>query len=1249
MKDKRWTVEQLDAINSKDCNLLLAASAGAGKTAVLVERIIRRVTDKDDPIEIDKLLVVTFTNAAASEMRERIYDALFKELEIEPHSKYLRKQLLLLGKASITTVHSFCLEVIKSYFHSIGIELDFRVGDETECTLLKAETVDELFEAQYAKSDEEFFNLLESFSGSKDDVRLKELVLDIMNFASSIPRAKEWLLKNAERFESIPEHGFSQTVWGKILFNDCRIIIENTLENYVRAVDIIKHDDTLSKYLQLFENESNMLQSILDIFSSKSFDCWDRLYDAIKSVEFARLPTIKGENKAKDQVKSIRDESKNRLKDLLQKTITNTQTALKKELTDLYPRIKHLVDMVIEGNELYSKKKQRGSILDFNDLEHFCLEILSQKNQEGEYQPTETAKRYQERFREIYVDEYQDSNLVQEYLITAVSRVERGEPNIFMVGDVKQSIYRFRNARPELFLQKYSTYAEEIKSKYRKILLYRNFRSRNSVISSINYIFKQIMSEKVGEVDYSDIEELIFGSALGESEKEDKTLMHKTELHLIDMYEEIIQDEGSEKSDLSEESTKDDNENDGSDVESEDEHIDDVRCEARLVGQRILNLFSQNENGDSFSVFDKETKENRQVQFRDIVVLMRTVRGWADVFEEEFKIMGIPAYADSGTGFFKTTEIQPIISLLQIIDNPFQDIPFLSVLRSQIGNFEIDDLTQLRISQRGMPIYEALLNASIEQGIIADKARTFLHLFNSWRQISIYIPVDKLIKRILDDTGYHDFLITLPNGIQRQANLRQLCAEAVEFEKSSLKGLFQFISFLNKLKVGSGDIGNAKILGENDDVVRIMSVHKSKGLEFPVCIISGCGKQFNKKDLSDSFIYHNTLGFGPDMVDCSTRLSWPSVAKNSLKSKLLAESISEEMRLLYVAMTRASEKLILTGKVKNISKKMPKWKLKAMHPAQKLAFFDMLSASNQLDWLLPALLKGEGGDIIDRVFALNLPKKNIDLKNSSFEISFWKRKDILSKNNFDIVGEKIESGEQYNSILSKDLELLGLHLSENKWTKIPAKITVTEAKRLFEEIRDEDTENLFSESKTVFLKKPKFIESNKALTPQEKGSALHFAMQHIDFTDDDVASQIEKMVEKKQLTLLKAQSIDITKINGFLASDLGKRVKSAQKVWKEIPFVVALPVQEIYKEVGNGLQNEKVMVQGVIDLVFEEAGSLVLLDYKSDYVPEGKHMEVAQRYKTQIELYSKALEILTGKIIKDRYIFLFWTLEAIKI
>ncbi|HHV60511.1 MAG TPA: helicase-exonuclease AddAB subunit AddA [Clostridiaceae bacterium] len=1289
MSDTRWTDEQLQAIKQRDCNLLVAAAAGAGKTAVLVERIISKITDSKNPVDIDRLLVVTFTNAAAAEMRERIGNAIIKLLNTSADQENLKRQLTLLTRANITTIHSFCLDVIKNNFHQLDVDPGFRIADETETTLIKMEALEELFEDKYeAEDDPEFLRLVECYGGHIDDRRLGEMVLELFEFTRSCPWPEEWLKEQCEAF-NLPEGvDFSTTKWAKSLLTMLKIELSGMIESLNRAKAICSEFE-LFPYLECIEQD---IAAVRELYKRAS-DSWDQLIASFSGFELVKLARCKkdADRKAQESVRDIRDKVKARLKTLKDDIFNASTEDLRKSLTVLYPMLGCLSSLVMDLSRRYQEKKKEKGLLDFGDLEHLCLKILASRDDSGKITPSETAKRYREYYEEILVDEYQDSNNIQELILNMISDATAG-PYIFMVGDVKQSIYRFRQAKPELFLQKYNNYPMEPGESSRKILLYKNFRSRKEILDGVNFIFRQLMSCNIGELDYTEKEALNCGL---EQKEEDNGLNidRSVEIHIVtellppqetnstsnEFKPEVAGQEGNVSENtvhagriqakgqgypanpaqiqaIQKQHLESPDQDDSSSGTPDQEDIPDkIQAEARMVAARICELVL---GENPHLVWDKKLGNYRPVQYRDIVILLRATKNWSDIFTEELTAHNIPCYADTGTGFFRTTEIETIMSLLMIIDNPLQDIPLIAVLRSQIAGFTPDELVRIRNMDKNSSFYNAMCLAREGCDELSLKVSDFLNRLEGWRKKSLYLNTDELLWHLYTDTGYYSYAALMPGGAQRQGNLDILLERARQFEKTSYRGLFNFINFIDKLKSRQGDMGSAKILGENENVVRIMSIHKSKGLEFPVVFVSGCGKQFNMQDTAKSILVHQELGFGPDFIDPEKRIAYPTVAKHSIQSKLKFETLSEEMRILYVAFTRASEKLIITASVADIEKACAKWSSVIGTRNIQLPEFEVLQSRRYIDWICLSAIRHKEMRQLREIAGKDLPACLID-DGSKWSFRLWnsscltQASEKFSESGREIIDEinslkGARSEGQYSNIIN---DRLCWNYKYAELSTIPAKMTVTELKRrLNAELDESNSTNLFYTPRLI--KRPAFMERATAKTPAEKGTILHFVMQHLDLLNSssrkDIEVQLDMMVEKELLAKEDLEVVDVYKILEFINSPLGKRIRNSSVVKREIPFNMELPVEAIRKVLKKEIESdETILLQGVIDLFFEEDGELVLVDYKTDYVPAGETDTFKEKYKVQMEYYKKALEKLTGKKVKESYIYLFWNNDTI--
>jgi ATP-dependent helicase/nuclease subunit A len=1233
MGNTKWTNEQLNAIETRNCNLLVAAAAGSGKTAVLVERIIRIITNEEDPVDIDKLLVVTFTNAAAAEMRERIADAISKELEKHPNSKNLQKQLTLLNRANITTMHSFCLDVIKNNYHRIDLDPTFRIGDQTEGILIKTEVIEELFEDKYDDDDIEFTNLVEIFSSYKNDDNLKDLVLDLYNFTMSGPWPEKWLNNSAQDFNIKTLEELNRTKWVEVLAESVKIELDGYLKMIEKAIDIVNQTDGLEPY------EDNLINELKDIRSAyeSASDGLQEMYNALSAITFNRLRSIKKEKvsneDAQNAVRKIRDDVKKRISELVNNAFSVDPKQMLKNIQGVYPYIKRLAELVLEFSDRFSKRKKERNILDFNDLEHLCLKILSDYDDDKNIIPSNVALNFKEYFDEVLVDEYQDSNNVQETIINLVSRKEYDNPNVFMVGDVKQSIYRFRQAKPELFIDKYNTYQLN-KGSNRKIQLYKNFRSRKEIIYGVNYIFKEVMSKIVGELEYTDEEALNLGASYKESDCSNETVGGAIEVNIIDKdYEEAI-----------EEATE------------EQEEINNVILEGRIVARKIKELIST--SGENiFKVLDKETGEYRPLKYKDIVILLRTTKNWSEALLDELGLEGIPVYADTGSGYFESIEIRTIISLLKVIDNPMQDVPMIALMRSPIMSFSAEEISDVRLVNKDNYFYENIkyiseeiynTNEEFYANKLVDKCKYLISCIDKWRKKSIYMAIDEFIWYLYMDTAYYGYVGAMPNGVLRQANLKILFQRAKQFEKTSFKGLFNFINFVNKLIKSSGDMGSAQVLGENEDVVRIMSIHKSKGLEFPVVFLCGLGKNFNLMDLNKNMIYHDELGLGPDFIDLEKRFSIGTLAKESIKKKMKLETLSEEMRILYVACTRAKEKLIMIGAVSNIQKTIERWLSSASLEYNRILPSEVLKGRSYLDWVGMSLFHHNDGIILREI--AGVPNEMSKDDSSKWKISLWNKSDLINRIKLEDIEqeEKYESTITYNKLSDKATsEEINRRLSYKyplkASTTLKSNISVSDLKRRHAE-ESYDTEELYREKAKII---PKFLQEKKGLTSAEKGTAVHFVMKKIDFNRvssiQEIKEQLQELFEKEFILKEELKSINPCKILNFFKSDLGIKIlelnNKGKKIYREVPFYTEISSLEIDKTLDDKYKDEKVRLQGIIDCFFEYNGEFILLDYKTDYVIDEE--EFKGKYKKQLDYYSNAIFKLTGREVRYKYLYSF--------
>ncbi|OPH58593.1 helicase-exonuclease AddAB subunit AddA [Paenibacillus ferrarius] len=1299
-----WTDDQWDAITLKGQNMLVAAAAGSGKTAVLVERIIRRISDEWEPVDVDRLLVATFTKAAASEMKHRIRDALEQELMKQPHSQHLRKQLALMGRASITTLHSFCLEVVQRYFSLIRLDPGFRIANETEAELLRQDLLGEMLEEYYAASGENsaFWRLVDSFSGERNDDAIMQLIQKLYDVSRSHPWPEHWLRATASMFgppaaQEMPEEVASvveealpyvaaaaapvdYSLWEQSLIRDLTLDLEGAADLLRQAVDIAESPGGPAPYLDNLREDLLLVNNLLETTTYP----WSVLYLGFQTVEFGKLKACKGDDYDKElqeEVKELRNKAKEQINKIKEELFGRTPEQFHQEIADMAPLLHTLVDLVADFGQRYQTGKQAKGLIDFADLEHYCLQILSAPGAiPGELIPSEAALAYRRQFAEVLLDEYQDTNRVQEAIVELISNAKPG--NRFMVGDVKQSIYRFRLAEPGLFLEKYKAYrsnkdeTSESPAEGGRIDLARNFRSRLQVVDAVNFLFKQIMNESVGEIAYDERAELVYGAGYPPSASD-----CSVEMLLINRETDTS---GASESFASEAEDEDEGNSeqpgDGHaaaiDPILEAQELETAQLEARTIARQIRGLLGAG-GQDTFQVFDKKSGGDRPVTYRDIVILLRATQMWSPILIEELKKQGIPAYAELSTGYFSATEVEVMLSLLKVIDNPYQDVPLAAVLRSPVVQLTAEDLAQIRVADKTVPFYESVLQLvkaekSAENEPLLQKLTYFLSLLEKWRTEARQGSLADLIWNIYRETGYYDFAGGLPGGMQRQANLRALYDRARQYESTSLRGLFRFLRFIERMKESGGDLGTARALGEQEDVVRIMSIHKSKGLEFPVVFVAGMAKMFNQRDLNDAFLLHKELGFGPRFVDTALRVSYPTLPSLAIKRRMKLELLAEEMRVLYVALTRAREKLYLLGTVKSLDKLLRGWGRHLSRTQWYLPDFELAKAKSYLDWVGPALLRHPDAALWRERLGLSESSSGVRLLSDP---SQWKLTIIMPES---LQLEEITESESNVPDAARmervsHLQAVAVAGDWKEWLedklswdytyseapKLFAKTTVSEIKRLSELNRiAEDMELPFGgdmaslkadvpekhNSRATIWRRPRFMEEKK-MTAAEKGTIVHAVMQNLSLqempTEASIQATLAEMLSKQTLTLEQSTVVDIPVILRFFQTEVGRRMIQASRIQREVPFSYGLPADEVYLGTDRSTSGETVLIQGVIDCLFEDELGLVLVDYKTDAVKGSSDAELQLRYEKQITLYSRAVEQIWKRPINGKFLYFF--------
>lgn len=1219
----KWTAEQIKAIETSGNNLLVSAAAGAGKTAVLVERILRKITDKQNPVDINRLLTVTFTNAAASEMKERVKNRLYEMLESDPDNAVLQRQFALIDKANITTVHSFCNKIVRENFHQLKLDSDFRLAETSETSMIFDDTLDDLFESLYAEEILPGFTaLVDTYGYGKDDRRLKELVKTLYEFTRSCPDTVKTLERAVEDYNISEESfEFSHTVWGKILIGHIKDRLDYIkMETEGLMEEIAGKHEFLNDYDVLL-SDTEAIASVIDQLDrvAKGQGCWDDLLPAADYVEFKRLKPIRGEydKDLREQVQKTRKNAKDALSELSGKYLVWNNDRIVQAMQKQYPILKTLNETVkLLEYEFFKAKKRRG-VLDFSDLEHLSLKVLLNETPDG-LVSSETAVEYARRFEEILIDEYQDSNYVQEAILTAISRDCK---NIFMVGDVKQSIYRFRQSMPILFLEKYAAYSQEPDTDKPGILvnLHKNFRSEPCIIKAVNGIFERIMTGGTFEIDYTDREKLISKSP------DDKEISDadRTDIIVIDT------------SRLA-------------DIYKDEEKPQNCVPEARAVASTIREMI---ESG--YEIYDSKKDMMRKVEYNDFAVLTRVKANWAEPFTTELNKCGIPAFCDAGGGYYDTVEVNTVLALLRIIDNPLQDIYLSAVLLSPIGDFTEEELAKIRLADRENTMYATLMlyagELPVGQGKdlgekdrdLALKTKGFLEKLKRWRELANKIPVDELIWHLFVETGYLDYVTALPEGIKRNGNLKLLYEKAKALKNMGWNGVYQFIRYIDKSILSEQDSPGMVTLGENENVVRVMTIHKSKGLEFPVVFVAGCGKGFNLRTESSQAVIHHKYGMGADFVDPDMRFTCSTLQKEALLIKHKEESLAEEMRVLYVAATRAKNKLFFVGCSKNIPDLIGKcWLLDRLN-LKRIPQSFLAQGKSFLEWILYAIW--------------NEPK--FEESNEQFicyDFSVYRLRvvqPVIPEPQENNPEEQIYEPEPVCRETETVKALLDWEYTYKDYARIPAKVSVTELKSSVDR-EPVDDETLLVADDPAF-KEPGFLnEDNRYMN---YGNIVHYIYQHVDIEKIKAARSYERTVEviddligemvlRGVIHREQAQILQSRRIANFFDTKPGQKWLYAKEYRREMPFYLRLDPVDYYAIKEETLCEKcegmpPVLLQGIIDLWYSDGEGITVIDYKTDRIYDDAPEVFRQKYGVQLALYKMALERITGKKVTHAYIY----------
>lgn len=1257
----KFTEDQQRVIDLRNCNILVSAAAGSGKTAVLVERIVELVSgsgcDSARAVDIDRLLIVTFTNAAAAQMRERITKALSDRVEAEPDNEHIKKQLMLIHNAKIMTIHSFCLYLIKNHFNDIGLDPDFRTADEGEMRLLKQEVLSELLEEQFALGRQEFTDCVEYFAYDGREKRLEELIERLYTFSGSYPFPEKWLRQHRMDYHVETFEEFVKTEWFAGMMQEISALLQECKEQEKAALKVCEEPDGPYFYAVALEQDQELIagleQELASVVqaasepeqsvasaerdSSVAKDAFEALAARVQGISYARMAPKKDDSvsaEKRELVKAMRERVKSLLGTLSEKYFASGPKQWLAECRQADAALCELVDLALLFGERLTEKKREKNLLDFEDMEHLALQILLREEENGQMVPSDTALEYREQFVEILIDEYQDSNLVQEFLLQSISGEDDGRFNRFMVGDVKQSIYKFRLARPELFLEKFATYQKEDGNCVR-VDLKQNFRSRHEVTDCVNDLFLQLMHRELGGVEY-DADAALYpaaqfpeadgeaadarekGVALGSEEKQGSAVPVSTACEASiarSPYEPelCIAAISGEKGE------------------------DPKELEAKMIAGKIREIVGK------LPVRDSESGQLRPARYQDIVILLRTTSGWDETFKKILEENAIPVFVTSKTGYFAATEVQTVLNFLRVLNNPLQEIPLFGVLKSVLFGFGDAQLATLRaLDETGKRcLYDCVKLAAGEgergegstgygsrsncaDASLREKCCSFLSFLNRYREYSVYLPIHKLMEQFLEETGYLYTVSALPGGVQRRINVEMLLTRAESFEKTSYSGLFHFIRYMEQLEKYDIDYGETGASDENADVVRIMSIHKSKGLEFPVCFVSGLSKRFNRQDSVAPVLMDMDLGLAIDWVDPTARIRHTTLKKNVLARKLNADSMGEELRVLYVALTRAEEKLILTGTCKE--DKLPQED--AVQGAYGYSALRLQEASSYYDLVLPAWQS------VGRRLQICTQEELLQAELVRASLGYNSRQKL-----FEEAGKEPEAAE-----LALCERLQKPYAHENL-AGLFVKTTVSELKK--EGMQEEAAEGLelFPEEEVVpYL--PQFVrEQEETVSGTTRGSAYHRLLEIFPFerqetwTAEKIRTVIEECKADRRLSEEYAAAINVYKIRAFLQTPLAARMAKAarsNRLHREQPFVLGLSANRLNTDFP---EDETVLIQGIIDVYLEEEDGIVLADYKTDLVKDPK--ELILRYRVQLDYYEEALVRLTGKCVKEKLIYSF--------
>lgn len=1237
-----WTREQKTIIDYRGGNLLVSAAAGSGKTAVLVQRILEWVVQ--DEKNIDEFLVVTFTRAAASQMKNKIRYALEAVQAEQPDNQHVIKQLSLIHRANITTIDSFCKQIVDENFQVLGLDPAMRIMDETEGKLMQEDVLERVLEQAYEQQADAMMELHQYMNDMRSDDNIRNLLRKIARQADSFPYPEEWLSEAEKDAAIVDADELEQQPWMQILVSEVRSLmgevkeIPEQISLEYQYLEPEYQPKTYEKYCTYFQEECQLVRKVLQ---AKTYSALAEAFDTSKRV----LKRFVWKNTGVPEVHYMTE--------LWERYSTVKKQAaeyVKKDMEEICEQQKRTASVLHTILELtgrfrmeYQKEKQKKNCMDFSDVEHYALQALVEKSSDGAITFTEIAKQLQDTYVEILIDEYQDSNDLQEAILTGVAKQNPdGYCNLFMVGDIKQSIYKFRMARPKLFQEKYESFSEDLEhaGNSKLVELKRNFRSRETVLESVNLCFYQLMSQSLGGINYTEQVALVPGREFKSGEG---SADYRSEVLFLDMFsgEEEETDIQEELASVTREALPSD----------ETEALDKVEAEARLAAARIQELCNFH---NPLPVWDEGLQDYRPCMYKDIVILLRTVKGWAETFQRVLMDNGIPVYAESGKGYFDSVEVKNLLCMLAVIDNARDDIALAGVLRSPLVSVTNDDLAHMRSACKQGDLWTVIQNYLTWQEArpeLVRKLTVFLERLQIWKEQKTYSTIRELIWNILNTTGYFEYVGAMPSGQRRQGNILKLIEKASTYETTSYRGLFDFLRYIEKMKITEQDFGEAVVLGANENLVRIMSIHKSKGLEFPVVLLCGCGKSFNQKDAEDTVLVDADCYLGVNDKHLEEHYFERTQKRNCLARHMKEENLAEELRILYVAMTRAQEKLILIGTVDAKTAKKDEiyhqivehcqqdWKgNRAITELQPLGKYQVSSRSSYLSWMILCIGNLQMQRIAERSLCYRIvTPEELDglvieeLIGLQEKEQLWKQRTSASS-----------KGETYEELKRRFLWQYPYPMATGK----KGKLSVSEIKKMSQLVDEPEEDFTVAERRTIM--------HNEVTAGAAYGTLMHLAMEKLSFADTDRIADIEQelqMLEQQGVLTKEEQDIiSAKKISNMLQSDLGIRMRQAQKrnqLYREQQFVIGIPMNQVYPEVE---ETDLELVQGIIDAYFEEDGELVLMDYKTDKVSlENGAEELVKKYHAQLEYYKRTLEQLTGKTVKETYIYSFYLEKVIQL